>query len=162
MMDVEIRGAVPSDEAALVELDRRTWSPDSAVMPQPGPDTTLFDETHPPEDFMVAVLEDRVVGYVRLVQPVPLPSGTHVRQIQGLAVDPDVQGRGLGQALLDAACERARQEGACRITLRVLSTNPRAQRLYERAGFAVEGVLPGEFHIAGRYVDDVLMGRSLP
>ncbi|SEF91241.1 L-amino acid N-acyltransferase YncA [Thermomonospora echinospora] len=160
-MDVEIRDAVWADAAMVAELDRRTWSPDSAVMPRPGPDDMSFDAAHPPEDYMVAVLEDRIVGYVRLVQPVRLPSGAHVRQIQGLAVDPAEQGRGLGRVLLDAACERARQQGARRITLRVLSTNPRAIRLYERAGFTVEGVLPGEFHIEDRYVDDVLMGRSL-
>ncbi|MEV8411409.1 GNAT family N-acetyltransferase, partial [Streptomyces niveus] len=28
-------------------------------------------------------------------------------------------------------------------------------------GFVVEGVLPGEFFLDRRYVDDVLMGRSL-
>ncbi|MFE0320554.1 GNAT family N-acetyltransferase, partial [Streptomyces albogriseolus] len=33
--------------------------------------------------------------------------------------------------------------------------------LYASEGFAVEGVLPGEFHLDGRYVDDVLMGQSL-
>ncbi|MBW8802021.1 MAG: GNAT family N-acetyltransferase, partial [Streptomyces sp.] len=31
----------------------------------------------------------------------------------------------------------------------------------ESEGFAVEGVLPEEFLLAGEYVDDVLMGRRL-
>ncbi|GAA3366001.1 hypothetical protein GCM10017744_071030 [Streptomyces antimycoticus] len=48
-----------------------------------------------------------------------------------------------------------------RITLRVLGHNTPARRLYASEGFAVEGVLPGEFLLAGEYVDDVLMGRSL-
>jgi ribosomal protein S18 acetylase RimI-like enzyme len=160
-MDLEIRQAVSEDGPALAELDRRTWAPDNSVMPRPGPDSVLLDDTHPPEDFMVAVRGSCVVGYVRLVQPVLLPSNAHVRQIQGLAVDFSERGRGVGRALVEAACERARHEGARRITLRVLSTNASARRLYERAGFTVEGVLPGEFHIEGRYVDDVLMGRPL-
>lgn len=60
-----------------------------------------------------------------------------------------------------AALAAARREGASRITLRVLGHNAPARALYESEGFVVEGVLPGEFFLAGRYVDDVLMGRSL-
>jgi RimJ/RimL family protein N-acetyltransferase len=43
----------------------------------------------------------------------------------------------------------------------VLETNTRARRLYEAAGFEVEGVLRDEFLLAGRYVDDLLMARDL-
>ena len=39
--------------------------------------------------------------------------------------------------------------------------NPGARRLYERAGFVVEGVLRGEFVLDGVPVDDVLMARYL-
>ena len=46
-------------------------------------------------------------------------------------------------------------------TLRVLGPNATARALYERAGFVVEGVLREEFHLDGRYVDDVLMARDL-
>ncbi|NED74569.1 GNAT family N-acetyltransferase, partial [Streptomyces sp. SID9944] len=53
----------------------------------------------------------------------------------------------------------ARRQGARRITLRVLGHNTPARRLYESEGYAVEGVLPGEFLLEGAYVDDVLMGR---
>jgi ribosomal protein S18 acetylase RimI-like enzyme len=80
---------------------------------------------------------------------------------RGLAVDPGMQGRGIGRALLDAAVEEARQRGARRLTLRVLSTNTAARAAYEAAGFEVEGVLRGEFVIDGREVDDVLMAREL-
>ncbi|MYX40122.1 GNAT family N-acetyltransferase, partial [Streptomyces sp. SID89] len=63
------------------------------------------------------------------------------------------------RALLRAAREEARRQGARRITLRVLGHNTPARRLYESEGYAVEGVLPGEFLLEGAYVDDVLMGR---
>lgn len=157
-----IRRAVRADDAVLAELDRRTWSPLHAVLPGPPLERDpFFDATHQPFHFLVAVSEERIAGYVRLVQPTPLPTNAHVRQIQGLAVDTWARRRGIGRALLDAACEEARRQGARRITLRVLGHNTPARRLYESAGFAVEGVLPGEFLIEGQYVDDVLMGRSL-
>jgi RimJ/RimL family protein N-acetyltransferase len=34
-------------------------------------------------------------------------------------------------------------------------------RLYEQAGFVVEGVLKGEFFLDGKYVDDMLMALDL-
>ncbi|WP_143650286.1 GNAT family N-acetyltransferase, partial [Streptomyces tricolor] len=77
------------------------------------------------------------------------------------AVADEARGRGIGRALVRAAVAEARRRGARRLTLRVLAHNTPARSLYEAEGFAVEGVLPGEFLIDGRYVDDVCMGRSL-
>ena len=54
------------------------------------------------------------------------------------------RGRGAARALL-AAAERARAQGARRLTLRVLGHNTPARELYEAEGYVVEGVLPGEF-----------------
>ena len=162
MSDIRLRVAQREDEAELLDLDRRTWAPDNAISPRPEEGSAFFDHYHRPEQFLVAQHENgRLAGFVRVVQPVALESGAHVRQIQGLAVDPADRGRGLGRMLLEAACEDARRQGAIRITLRVLSSNVVARRLYETAGFAIEGVLPGEFFIEGQYVDDVLMGRPL-
>jgi ribosomal protein S18 acetylase RimI-like enzyme len=159
--EMRIRRAVMTDDRALAELDRNTWAPENALTPRPHENAVFFDLGHPPEQFLVAELQGRIIGFIRLVQPVPLPSGDHVRQIQGFAVDPAERRRGLGRLLLEAVCEEARRQGARRLTLRVLSVNTPARRLYEAAGFAVEGILPEEFCIEGRYVDDVLMGRSL-
>ncbi|MCW2913944.1 MAG: GCN5-related N-acetyltransferase [Actinomycetia bacterium] len=161
MSDFRIRPAVRADEVALIELDRRTWAPDNAITPIPEEGSAFFDHWHLPEQFLVAERDGRLVGFVRVVQPVPVQSGAHVRQIQGLAVDPTERRRGLGRTLLYAALDEARRQGAQRITLRVLSVNTPARRLYESQGFVVEGVLPREFLIEGVYVDDVLMGRPL-
>lgn len=161
MSDIRIRSAHRSDEAALTELDRRTWAPDNAITRMPEEGSAFFDHWHLPEQFLVAERESRLIGFVRVVQPVPVDSGAHVRQIQGLAVDPAERRRGLGRALLDAAFDDARRQGARRITLRVLSTNTNARRLYESMGFVIEGVLPAEFLIQGTFVDDILMGRPL-
>ncbi len=90
-----------------------------------------------------------------------MPTNAHVLQIRGLAVAEEARGRGTGRALVRAAVAEARRRGARRITLRVLGPNTVARTLYASEGFAVEGVLPGEFHLDGRYVDDVLMGQSL-
>ena len=165
--EVRIRGANLGDDQALAALDHRAWSSESAVTGRAPADRGFFGAEYAPDQFLVAVSSLRgsaasqIAGYIRLVKRTPLLSNAHVREIQGLAVDPALRNRGIGRALIDAACERASSQGARRITLRVLSSNASARRLYASAGFTVEGVLPGEFHIAGHYVDDILMGRPL-
>lgn len=157
-----VRPAAEEDGEALGELDRRTWSPVHAVTPRPRPPYgPFFHDGNRPLQCLVAELEGRPVGYIKLARPTPLESNGHVRQIQGLAVDGTVRGRGVGRALLRAAMAEARRQGASRITLRVLGHNAPARALYASEGFAVEGVLPGEFLLESGYADDVLMGRSL-
>ncbi|GGJ97002.1 N-acetyltransferase [Streptomyces camponoticapitis] len=157
-----IRAALPSDDDALSRLDHDTWSSLHAVTPrQEPPFEPFFDARHRPRDYLMAEIDGRTAGYLRLVPPTPLACNAHVRQIQGLAVYEWARGQGVARRLLRAAMERARGEGAVRMTLRVLGHNKPARALYESEGFVVEGVLPGEFFLDRRYVDDVLMGRSL-
>ncbi|QGZ48615.1 MULTISPECIES: GNAT family N-acetyltransferase [Streptomyces] len=161
--ETRIRRALPADEQALGELDRSTWSPLHAVLPAPEPPyAPFFDDRHRPENHLVAEAADgALVGYVRLVPSTPLACNAHVRQIRGLAVAESARGRGVARALLRAAMAETLRQGGNRITLRVLGHNAPARALYASEGFAVEGVLPGEFLLHGAYVDDILMGRSL-
>ncbi|MBK3571568.1 GNAT family N-acetyltransferase [Streptomyces sp. MBT62] len=162
MSEPNIRTALPDDDEELGALDRATWSYLHAVMPRPQPPYgPFFDERHAPEDHLVAELDRRIVGYVRLAFATPLACNAHVRQIQGLAVAEEARGHGVGRALIRAAVEESRRRGARRLTLRVLGHNTPARKLYAAEGFEVEGVLPEEFLLDGEYVDDVLMGRSL-
>lgn len=52
-----------------------------------------------------------------------------------LAVHPERWGNGDGRRLVAAVEELAREAGARRLVLRVIDTNPRAQRLYEHLGY---------------------------
>ncbi|MEV7283577.1 GNAT family N-acetyltransferase [Streptomyces sp. NPDC093252] len=156
-----IRHALPEDEAALVRLDRESWSPLHAVSPRPDADQPFFGKRSGPLDHFVAELGGQVVGYVRIGFPTELASNAHVRQIRGLAVAEGARGHGIGRALVRAAVEEARARGARRISLRVLGHNTAARALYASEGFVVEGVQPEEFFLDGSYVDDVLMARPL-
>lgn len=158
---MDIRPARGEDDAALLAIDTATWT--SAVSPAPMPTdrTSFFSERNLPDDFLVAEVDGVVSGYVSLHQIIPLDSHAHVRQVTGLAVDPKAQGRGVGRGLVEAAVAAAAQQGATKVTLRVLGPNTGAQRLYERCGFVVEGVLKGEFILDGQLVDDLLMAYYL-
>jgi predicted nuclease with RNAse H fold len=102
-----------------------------------------------------------VLGSLLLGHWTELASSRHVLEVKGLAVDPDRQGEGIGAALLDAAIALARDRGARRLVLRVLSGNAVARRLYEGRGFRLEGARRDAFLLDGAYVDDLMMGLDL-
>jgi RimJ/RimL family protein N-acetyltransferase len=157
---VEVRAATAADEEALASLDRAAWTPFSS----PGPldeDEPFFNDRNPQDGVLVAIVDGEIAGYVRIQPSSRFRSSDHVLSVNGIAVDPARQGQGVGRALIDGAIMEARRRGARRLTLRVFSPNERARRLYESAGFVVEGVLRDEFFLDGRYVDDVLMALLL-
>ena len=144
-----------------MRIDRATWSMLTSPSPPPADGAPFFGTRTRPADVLVAELGGTVAGYIAIRPPTELEASRHVQHVNGLAVDPALQGRGVGRALLEAAAAEAGRRGARRLTLRVLAPNVAARRLYESCGFVVEGVLSGEFNLDGRDVDDVLMARTL-
>jgi ribosomal protein S18 acetylase RimI-like enzyme len=157
---VEVRAAIAADEEPLRRLDRAAWTTYSSPGPLPVGEP-FFGETTSPADVLVAVVDGEVAGYLRLAKASRFASSDHVLTINGVAVDPAKQRRGVGRGLIDAAVLEARRRGARRLTLRVFSPNTPARALYESAGFEVEGVLRGEFFLGGDYVDDIAMAFDL-
>lgn len=158
---IEVRPATAEDDASLLGIDHATWSPVVTPAPPRPERRRFFADEERPADVLVAEQGGTVVGYVRLHQPIPLPSHRHVLEVNGLAVAPEAHRAGVGRALVECAKHEASVRGATRLTLRVLGGNTGARRLYESCGFVVEGVLVGEFVLDGQPVDDVLMACSL-
>jgi GNAT superfamily N-acetyltransferase len=81
---------------------------------------------------------DEVVGGVTYV-PGPGPFAEQEQADEAgfrmLAVDPGVQGGGVGRVLVEACIERARAAGKRRIVLLTLPAMTSAHRLYDRLGF---------------------------
>lgn len=130
-------------EAPPLEQSRSFW-------------TSLIEKRHP---FLVAVDGGTVVGWCD-VQPVPRPIFAHVGTL-GMGLLPDHRGRGLGTALMTAALEASRARGLERVELAVFAGNERAQHLYAKMGFVVEGVQSRRAKIDGCYRDEILMARQL-
>ncbi len=57
--------------------------------------------------------------------------------IHDLVVRQSARGQGIGRALLEWSAQRGRELGCCKLTLEVLSSNVRALKAYEQAGFAL-------------------------
>lgn len=162
---VAVRVARPKDEAGLARLDAAAWTPasgfPSVIERVNDPFFTFFTDDSPPGAHLVAELDGRLAGYIRVKPVTPLRENAHVLGIVGLAVAPGSRRRGVASALLAAADQHARARGARKLSLRVLSSNETAMRLYERHGFQREGTLRDEFCIGGLFVDDVVMAKHL-
>ena len=112
--------------------------------------------------FLVATLRGRLVGWVTLFRR-PQEFRRHAAEV-GIGVLQAFRGIGIGAALMRSAIDWASgPTGLERLELNVRASNPRAQRLYERLGFVVEGrrAKAVKDH-RNRYDDLILMGYRLP
>ena len=108
-----MRPARMTDQAALAELDALAWSADSGFPSVAGlKDGTFFNTDNPPEAHLVAELDGRVVGYIRLKPPTHLPENAHVIQVQGIAVHPDARRHGAARRPAGRGGETARGNAA--------------------------------------------------
>jgi GNAT superfamily N-acetyltransferase len=103
---------------------------------------------------------ERLLGKL-IIDALPYPSLAHTFWIHAVYVHPDGRGSGASSALLRAAMEWARAQGASRVALWVNGVNAHARRLYERLGFREAGRIPGGIRVDGVCVDDVLMALKL-
>jgi RimJ/RimL family protein N-acetyltransferase len=90
------------------------------------------------------------------------PKVRHIGHVIGMMVRDDVQGRGIGRALIEELVAEARGPiGIELLTLTVTEGNLSALRLYESAGFERFGVLPRALKIGPTYHAKVHMAKLL-
>ncbi|ANZ38230.1 GNAT family N-acetyltransferase [Lentzea guizhouensis] len=141
MTDLLIRPAREADLAAVGALTLSAYRGDGLLVSESyGEQLTDAATRHRDAELLVAVDDDgEVLGSVTVALPgtpfaeISAPGEVEFRM---LAVSPAARGRGVGEALVHAVCNRALAAGATRV---VLSSSPAmrsAHRLYERLGFA--------------------------
>ena len=85
------------------------------------------------EDTSRAIVVER---HGAIVATVSLTQEGDASRIYGFAVDPPLQGRGIGRDVLRRVCRQLREEGAGRVGLEVAVDNDHALGLYTSLGFA--------------------------
>lgn len=99
--------------------------------------------------------ESNAVGLANCIEGFSTFACKPLVNIHDLAVLPGHRGRGIAAQLLQAAEHIARERGACKLTLEVLSGNHGAVRVYERVGFANYqlGELAGQAQFMQKWLD---------
>nr|WP_275098894.1 GNAT family N-acetyltransferase [Sedimenticola hydrogenitrophicus] len=111
--------------------------------------------------YLVAELDDRVVGYCYATTYRPRPAYRNTIEDSVYVAD-GMQGRGIGMALLAALIARC-ETGPWRQMVAVIGDSGNAGSIaqHERLGFRRMGTLEAVGFKLGRWVDTVLMQRAL-
>jgi GNAT superfamily N-acetyltransferase len=142
MAPVEIRRLRDTDDPAAVgELVRRAYAAIPGLHDDQEYAAALADvaSRRHEVDVVVAVVDGRPVGCLTFVTG----PGTHHHEFDDpdaasfryFGVDPDLQGAGVGGAMVRWCIDEARRLGRRRIRIHTLAAMTSAMRLYERLGF---------------------------
>jgi diamine N-acetyltransferase len=172
MPQVTIRRGTLADAALLSELGERTFSETFAV------DNTAEDlaayvaesfnvaqqtvELKDPEStFLIAEVDGRAAGYAYLHvgKPEEGVEGTNPVELVRLYASREWLGRGVGEQLMRACVDEARQAGHDTLWLGVWEHNGRAQAFYRKWNFRTVG--EHMFQLGSDMQRDLLMGRML-
>lgn len=160
---VAIRPAGVADHAAIWAILRPVYrAGETYCIPRDvTAEAALADWFAPPFTAFVAEIDGRIVGTSHVGANRP-GGGAHVANAS-FATDPAVRGRGVARALVAHAKTWAREAGFLAMQFNfVVSTNADAVHLWQKAGFAIVGRLPGAFlHPQHGPVDALVMFHDL-
>lgn len=143
----------PADLEAVADLTRRAdpfgWT------------LRNFSDAHASGNTLTVLTVDGVTSGIAAVMHVLDDS-----ELLEIAVQPAMQGRGYGKALLAQAIALARRNGAVRMFLEVRESNARARKIYTSFGFEETGRRKNYYPTENGREDAILMtaqfSRSVP
>lgn len=170
--DVTIRRGTLADAALLSELGARTFSETFAADNTPedlaayvATSFNLAQQTSELEDpgssFLIAEVNGQAAGYAKLHdgEPEKGVEGAKPIELVRLYVSRDWLGRGVGEQLMRACIDEARQTGHETLWLGVWERNARAQAFYRKWNFRAVG--EHMFQLGADLQRDILMERAL-
>lgn len=171
-LDLTIRRADPDDAEWLADFGARTFSEAFAAENEPedlaaylaasfSPARQAAELADPASTFLVAELGGRAVGYAKLRagEPAQDVRGARPVNLVRLYVSAEWLGRGVGQALMRACMEEARQAGHQTVWLGVWERNERAQAFYRKWSFRAVG--EHVFQLGSDPQRDIVMERAV-
>ena len=162
-----VRAGVTGDARAVRDLiDAVAGEPDVPLLATPG-SIGLRDvkgligrgARDPRSLFLVAEVAGEIAGDLG-GSGLPFAPSAHVFEF-GMSVGARYRGLGVGSALLEQTIAWAAAAGFTKVILSAFPHNTRAIAFYERHGFTLEGRRALQFCRAGRYLDELLMGRPV-
>lgn len=171
---INIRHTASDDARLLTDLSSTTFRDAFAHHPKNAPDDlarymrqafSLEQITAELADtknlFLMAEIGGELAGYAKLIFDCTESGITAKKPVElsRLYSHQKFLGKGVGQALMDACFERARDNGCDVMWLGVWEFNPRARRFYEKHGFREVG--KHTFQLGSDPQTDLLMQKEL-
>ncbi len=161
-MEIQIRHLEATDSQDIFDIYRRTSvSENTSQKPYLSSEQVERLFGHSDHFTLVAELSEKVVGHITLFMTTKVRD-RHCAGL-GIAIHPDVHGKGIGKALMQEAINQADNWlNLVRLELEVHADNQAAIALYERIGFQLEGTKRLSTFKGGKYIDMLLMSRIRP
>jgi GNAT superfamily N-acetyltransferase len=160
---ITLRPATTADLAAMARAKQdagvAAWPhilPPELIGQLPFPERWRGAVTHPPARTRVLVAEQQgaVVAFAITHPSADDDADAQIGELDGFYVAPAVWGRGIGRALLAAAVEALREDGFSHATLWTAADNHRPRRIYETAGWRLDGAVRHR-HLGGAEFDEL-------
>ncbi len=124
------------------------------IDPDKNPDLNDIGSTYANATFLVAWLDDHIVGTGALV-----PRSAEVAEIVRMSVRADVRRNGIGGLILRQLFERARVDGYCRVVLETTATWHRVIEFYRRSGFHITHERDGDVYFVAQLKELITSAR---
>jgi phosphinothricin acetyltransferase len=156
-----LRDLRPDDWAAVARIYADGIATGTATFETELPSWEAFDAARLPDHRFVAELDGRVVGWVAVsrVSARAVYAGVVEHSVY---VDPAVQGRGVGRALLERLIASTEAAGIWTIQSGVFPENVPSLRLHERVGFEIVGRRRRLARLHGVWRDVLFLERRSP
>jgi ribosomal protein S18 acetylase RimI-like enzyme len=135
---VSIRPMTRSDIHAVLALDRKYGRARGDLSYK---DMATIDPGGPLDVSFVAEIGDNIIGFVIARLAYVMIPFTEICVIQGILVDPDHQGLGIGSNLLGTLMRYCQDEGINTIRTLVEEHNDKQRRFVERLGFRRSNII---------------------
>jgi phosphinothricin acetyltransferase len=164
MSEIEIRPAHKEDVPAIADIYNHAVRTSTATFDTV--EKTLEDrlqwladhgDSHP---VVVALMDGKVVGWGSLSRYSERP-GWRFTVENAVYVNPDYQGLGIGNLILEHLVQAGEQLGYRAIVAQIVGGNDASIRIHEKCGFETVGVLKDAGNKFDRWLDVILMQRSL-
>jgi putative acetyltransferase len=142
--EITISQFQPEDQCRAKELILAGLAEHLGILdPSMNPDLDDIRSSYAGATFLVAWCGGRIVGTGALV-----PRGNGTAEIVRMSVAADTRRRGIGSAILQRLCERAKDDGCKHVVLETTETWSEIIEFYKRSGFHVTNCSDGNTHFA--------------
>ena len=163
-----IRIITPQDAEPFLRLNKQLDEETKFMLFEPGERKTtvevqekaicsMLDSGH--STIIVAEQDGTLVGQITVVGSL-LARKRHTAYIV-IGIKQEYTGQGLGSKLFSAVEDWCKEKGVHRLELTVMQHNTAALRLYEKAGFRIEGSKMHSLFMDGEYIDEYCMAKYL-
>jgi L-amino acid N-acyltransferase YncA len=155
---MHIRKMIPNDYPSVVAIYEQGIETQNATFETHAPTWEVWHQRHLPHCRLVAVENNRVVGFVALM---PYSSRTVYNGVGVLSIyiDTDFQGLGLGRLLLENLIVESEKQGIWTLQAGILPENKASIALHRKLGFRRVGYREKIAQLNGKWRDILLLER---